>query len=71
MKDWIKLISAGGAVAGFIVLILLIAPAVAIWAINSLAEAGGAEFYIDHTLWNYFVMLVTLVLVNGSTSNSK
>lgn len=30
----------------FVVLLLLISPVLFIWALNSLAEAGGSAFYI-------------------------
>ena len=55
-------------IAGIILLITLLflaAPSLFLWAINSLAEAGGSSFYIEHNLWNYFVSTVLLVLVSG------
>ena len=57
-------------VAAFVVLILAV-PAVFLWSINSLAAAGGSSFYIEHTLGNYFVSLVFLVLFNTSTVSTR
>ena len=53
----------------FIVFILVIGPVLLIWSVNSLAEAGGAAFYIDHNLWNYWVALVFLLCVGRSTGS--
>lgn len=50
----------------FIVVVLFcIAPMTALWTINSLAESGGASFYIPHTPWNYLLAFIFLVLVRG------
>jgi fatty-acid desaturase len=49
----------------FAALLFLVAPSLFLWAINSLAEAGGSSFYIEHNLWNYFVSTVLLVLARG------
>lgn len=56
-------------IAGFVLLIaglLFIAPMIFIWCVNTLSEAGGANFYISHTAFNYFVALILMVIVNGS-----
>lgn len=54
----------------FIILIaivfLAIGPFLTIWAINSLAEAGGASFYIEHNMHNYFVTFVLLAILKGN-----
>ena len=65
MNDLLKAIFGGGAIAVSIVLLLLIGPIFMLWAINSLAEAGGASFYIEHNLWNYFVVFVLLIYIRG------
>lgn len=59
-------------VVGVIVLIVLlicIAPMLFLWSINSLAELGGAKFYIEHSLWSYWVSFVFLALVRGSSTS--
>lgn len=51
---------------GFLFLFLFaLPPMIFLWSINSLAEAGGAAFYIPHELWTYFVsyVLISLLLV--------
>lgn len=72
MKDLMTVIFGGGAIVALVILFFLIGPILMLWAINSLAEAGGASFYIEHNLWNYFVAFVLLVLVScGSSSSSN
>jgi len=48
-----------------ITLLFLAVPSPFLWTINSLAEAEGSSFYIEHSLWNYFVAAVLLILVRG------
>ena len=45
---------------------LCIAPMLFLWSVNSLAEAGNIDFYIEHTLFNYFVSLVFIIVVRGN-----
>ena len=59
MKNTAKLI--------VLILILLISPALILWTINSLAEAGGSTFYIPHTPWNYWVAFVAAIVMNGGS----
>jgi fatty-acid desaturase len=59
-----------GTLSGALIVVLIIAlicivPMIAIWAINSFADAGGSSFYIEHGLWNYFLCLIMLILVRG------
>lgn len=42
----------------FILFAFVLAPMIFLWGINSLAESGGAVFYIPHTVGNYFVCFV-------------
>lgn len=44
---------------------ICIIPIVFVWCVNSLAEAGNADFYIEHTLWNYFLALIFIILMRG------
>jgi hypothetical protein len=64
MSNFLKLVLATAVVLA----ILAIAPALFLWAVNSLAEAGGVDFYIQHNFWNYFVSLVLLILMNSGGS---
>ena len=59
------------ALVGIGIAILLIGPFLLVWVINSLAESGGSGFYVEHSLWNYFVSFVFLVLVRGGSGSSK
>lgn len=54
-----------GAGIAFVVAILCILPALFLWSINSLAELGGLAFYVDHTIWNYWVSLIFLACIRG------
>jgi succinate dehydrogenase/fumarate reductase cytochrome b subunit len=54
-----------------VVFVLCIGPMVFLWSVNSLAELGGAKFYIEHSLWTYFVSLVFLSVMKASASSSK
>lgn len=55
-------------VVTIIILAVLFAPMVFLWVINSLSEAGGSTFYIDHKPWNYLVAFIALLLLNASGS---
>jgi len=61
MKD----LFSGGAVIVLIIAVILIVPVLFLWSVNSLAEAGGSQFYINHTLWNYFLALVFVGIIRG------
>ncbi len=52
-----------------LVIILLLSPMLTIWCLNSLAEAGGSDFYIEHNLWNYWVAFVSAVVLKGGSSS--
>jgi len=61
-------------VAGVIVLaiaILCFIPMVALWTLNTLVELGGGNFYIEHTLFSYFVAFVAVALMNSGSSKSS
>jgi hypothetical protein len=60
-----------GALLVVIVLLAILAPAIFIFTINELAEAGGADFRIEHGLWNYFMAFLFLIAVRGVGSGSK
>jgi hypothetical protein len=56
-------------VVGVIVLIIAIiclAPMLFLWSVNSLAELGGVNFYIEHTAWSYFVSLIFIIITRGN-----
>lgn len=53
------------AVGALVLALMVLAPFLAVWVVNSLAEAGGAAFRLEHTAWTYFLAFVALVLVRG------
>lgn len=54
-----------------IVVVICIGPALMLWAINTLAAAGGSAFYIPHGFWTYLAALVILAMVGSSSKASK
>ena len=65
MGDLLKISGAGILIA----LLFCISPMIFLWAINTLASTGGASFYIEHTLFNYFVTLMLIAIVRGGSSS--
>ena len=70
MKNLSTVVFGSGLILALIVLALL-GPVLLIWSVNTLSESGGSSFYINHTMFNYFVAFVLLVLVRGGCSGSK
>lgn len=66
MEEYLKI----GLIVIGIILIICLAPMLFLWSINSLAELGGADFYIEHSLWSYFVAFVFLVIMKVENSSS-
>jgi len=60
-------------IIALIIIVLLLAcigPMLLLWSVNSLSELGGAEFYIDHSIWSYFVALVFLIVMKSAKSST-
>jgi hypothetical protein len=55
----------------FVVLMALIGPAIMLWAINTLAAAGGSGFYIKHGFWTYVACLALMSILGSSASAKK
>ena len=55
----------GAGVVILIILLLCISPALFLWSLNSLAELGNVDFYIEHNVWSYWVSLIFLLCVRG------
>jgi hypothetical protein len=55
----------GSISAIFILLLLLVClgPTCLLWSVNTLAALGGAEFYIPHSFWSYWVALIFILVV--------
>lgn len=64
-----KISSIGGVFLAVVVLLVLLAvsPFLFISCINSLAEAGGSNFYIEHSFSNYVFSFVLILLVRGGS----
>jgi len=65
MAGILKGIGAGG-IAILALLLCFIGPMLMLWSINWMAELGGSSFYIEHTIWSYWVAFVFLILLRGS-----
>lgn len=50
-----------------IIAAVCLGPMLFLWAINTLAELGGATFYINHSVWSYFVSIILIAIVRGSS----
>lgn len=48
---------------------VILGPLLFIWSVNSLAELGGSDFYIGHSVWSYFVSVVFLTIIKFNVSN--
>jgi hypothetical protein len=70
MEKLIEVVFSVGIVIVIIAAVCL-APMIFLWSINTLAALGGAEFYIPHTVWSYWVTVCFLVVIKGINSNSK
>lgn len=42
-------------------------PAVLLWSVNSLAQAGGADFHIPHNWLTYFQAWAVVCIIGGSS----
>ena len=62
MKGILNAVFGGSAIIAILVFVFLIGPVLMVWAVNSLAQAGGAQFYIEHTLWNYWVSFILIAI---------
>lgn len=54
-------------IASVVFILLPAVAAVFIWSVNTLAELGGAELYVEHSLFSYFVSIVFLAAIRGGS----
>jgi hypothetical protein len=54
-----------------IILALILGPAMFLWAVNTLADAGGSDFYIPHGFWTYLASLALAMFIGGSSKSGK
>ena len=61
-----NIFNAFGLVGGIllILVVLCIGPMIFLWALNTLSELGGSTFYINHSIWSYFVSIVFLAVLS-------
>ena len=71
MKNGIANTIGATGVVLLIMMLVFIGPALFIWVVNSLAASGGSSFRIEHSLWNYFLALIALILVRGGSSSKS
>lgn len=56
----------GGSIGvALIVLLVLLAPMLMLWSINTLSEQAGSSFYITHGFWSYVACFVLMGLLRG------
>lgn len=56
----------GGSISiAVIVLLVLLAPMLMLWSINTLSEQSGSSLYIPHGLWSYLACFVLMGLLRG------
>lgn len=60
-----------GVVVGLMILLLMIAPALTLWALNTLSEEGSLGWHIPHGFWTYVAMWALLLVFKGGVSTSK
>lgn len=65
LSDGIRASFTGFALVAVIVLVVCFVPAIFVWAVNGLAEAGGSSFHLEHGLFNYLLVLVFVAIVRG------
>ena len=69
MQEKIKSVVKGSfgaiGIAILVVAVICIVPFITLWTINTMAELGGADFYIAHDLFSYFVAFVFVAIVRG------
>jgi hypothetical protein len=56
-------------IAIIVILCVSIGPMILIWAVNSIALAGGSAFYIPHSAWTYFLAIVFMWVAKATISN--
>ena len=52
-------------IALLILAVMLVMPIFLVWLVNSIAKAGGADFYLQHNAWNYVLTLLFFMAVRG------
>lgn len=52
-----------------VICLLLVVPFLSIWAINTLAEQGGSEFYIQHGFWSYLAVFTIMMIMRIERSD--
>ena len=54
-----------------LVLCIIFIPHIAIWAVNVLADKGGSEFQLGHSLKEWWAMTLLMLIFAGSGSASR
>jgi hypothetical protein len=68
MNNLVKGTLGGVGIVLLILAVICIVPALFVWTVNAIATAGGSAFQLEHSMWNYFLALLFLVLVRGGKS---
>lgn len=49
-----------------IIVIIVLGPVLTVWAVNTIAEQSGSDFYLHHNVWSYMAVVVLGGLLRGS-----
>ena len=60
-------ITMGCATLLIFVVVAIVVTGVFLFAVNSLAAAGGSEFFIPYTFWNFVYAFLLLATLGGSS----
>ena len=55
----------------FIAFLLIIGPALLIWAVNTYAEQAGTTFQVPFNFWTWLAGFVFILLLKGSTTTKS
>ena len=56
-----------GGVIAFVIFLIILSPMLFLWSLNTLAELGNVKFYIEHSIWSYWVAFVFMMCVRGAS----
>lgn len=58
-------------IVALVLLVLLIAPMLALWALNTLSEQGSLGWYIPHNVWTYLAIYALVAVFRGGDSGTR
>lgn len=58
-------ILSGFSLVGLVVVMLLLSPALSLWALNTISEQGGMGWYVPHNVWTYLSVYALAAVFRG------